>query len=181
MPYSIKFIYCFPHLSRHLALNLRCIGPTRTHGYRREACASAFMLKQSILLACALALTACNSEVNRQPQATVTTSLGASQQISAEPAPTELKPTEAPPTVAGSPRPKSAKSMIADWSDLNGRCRGGSGNDPRTMSACDDRDALSANLDATGWCHGKVGEWVGDAKWHRCTAQSCQRQPGGSC
>lgn len=103
---------------------------------------------------------------------------------SPSPSPTPTSVIASPlasPTLAPVPASKSAKTMIAEWDELNDRCRGGSGDDARTWSACDARDALGEKIDSAGWCQGKIGEWVGDAKWHRCTEDSCARQPGGSC
>lgn len=131
------------------------------------ATCSAFALPLAILFAC-------NSAIDVAPDSKHTDTAIAVAQKTAVPTPTSV-------TVAPAPTVKSAKIMIAEWDELNGRCRGGSGDDARTWSACDARDALGEEIDSAGWCLGKIGEWVGDAKWHQCTEDSCARQPGGSC
>lgn len=53
------------------------------------------------------------------------------------------------------PRPTE---LIATWSKLNSQCRGGSGDDPSTMHACEQRDAVGRRIDRAGWCFGKTGQ-----------------------
>lgn len=66
-----------------------------------------------------------------------------------------------------------AKASIAQWKVLNSQCRGGSGDDPVTRHACDQRDALTRQLAETGWCFGRKDDPDAAAyQWHRCTAKS---------
>jgi hypothetical protein len=66
-----------------------------------------------------------------------------------------------------------AKASIAQWKALNSQCRGGSGDDPATQRACDQRDALTRQLAETGWCFGRKDDPDAAAyQWHRCTPYS---------
>lgn len=62
------------------------------------------------------------------------------------------------------------KLMIDDVDELNGRCRGGSGDDPKTMDACEHRDALMKDLQANGWCYQAKDQNApaSDRRWMRC-------------
>lgn len=64
------------------------------------------------------------------------------------------------------------QTMIRLWAEANGACRGGSGNSPATMLACEERDAYSKRLDQLGWCYGRSGEYSYQYAWHRCQANS---------
>lgn len=64
------------------------------------------------------------------------------------------------------------KTMQRLWHEANGQCRGGSGDDPKTDLACDEREAYSKRLNQLGWCYGKEGEAGYQHKWHRCTRNS---------
>jgi len=62
--------------------------------------------------------------------------------------------------------------MIDEWRRLNEQCRGGSGDDPATMAACDQREAATARLKAAGICYGKEGQAGYQMTMHRCDGQS---------
>lgn len=63
--------------------------------------------------------------------------------------------------------------LIEQWSELNGRCRGGSGDDPKTLKACDLRDNLDASkMKPRNLCYGKEGQSGYQYEWHRCVAES---------
>lgn len=64
------------------------------------------------------------------------------------------------------------KTMISLWGQANGQCRGGSGHDPKTFAACDERDAYGKRLAQLGWCYGRKGELGYQMSWHRCTPSS---------
>ncbi len=64
------------------------------------------------------------------------------------------------------------KTMQRLWHEANGQCRGASGDDPKTLLACDEREAYGKRLDQLGWCYGKHGEAGYQHKWHRCTRNS---------
>lgn len=63
-------------------------------------------------------------------------------------------------------------ALIKQWTDLNSRCRGGSGDDPKTMQACEQRDAVGKRIDAAGWCYGKDGQMAYQYQWHACAKGS---------
>ena len=75
---------------------------------------------------------------------------------------------QAHPALAA-PKPNG---LIADWTRLNSLCRGGSGDDPATMKACGERDALTPRIEAAGWCYGQKGQFGYQYRWHACTARS---------
>lgn len=58
--------------------------------------------------------------------------------------------------------------IISQWYDQNSACRGGAGNDEKTLAACQSREAISAKLEAVGWCYGREGEVGYQMDWHRC-------------
>ncbi len=68
--------------------------------------------------------------------------------------------------------PGDAQSLLQRFEQLNGRCRGGSGNDPATWAACDERERLGPRLNALGWCFGREGEMGAEMQWHRCGPNS---------
>lgn len=69
-----------------------------------------------------------------------------------------------------------AQTLIARWRDLNGVCRGGSGDSPTTMAACRRRDDVGRRLGRLGWCYGRRGEAGYRMDWHRCQANSVRPQ-----
>lgn len=62
----------------------------------------------------------------------------------------------------------AAADLERRWGEANGRCRGGSGDDPATDKACEARDALGRRLEALGRCYGRQGEAGYQKRWHRC-------------
>jgi len=78
---------------------------------------------------------------------------------SAEDRSVDFVPADAPPAVA---------SLIQQWYDENDRCRGGSGDDPATAQACDERTITDGKIDGLGWCYGEDAEFGYEAKWARC-------------
>ena len=62
--------------------------------------------------------------------------------------------------------------MIAEWTRLNSLCRGGSGEDHRTVEACDARDKLIKQIDKKGWCYGKKAQLGYQFRWHACVSNS---------
>jgi hypothetical protein len=50
--------------------------------------------------------------------------------------------------------PADVQQLIEKSETLNDKCRGGSGNNPSTMKACDQRDKLLENIEKKGWCYG---------------------------
>ncbi|MDC7683320.1 hypothetical protein PQU92_08530 [Asticcacaulis sp. BYS171W] len=61
------------------------------------------------------------------------------------------------------------KALLTHYADLNEQCRGGSGDDPKTMKACDERDALSDKLEKAGYCYGEFAEYGFQSGWAKCS------------
>ncbi len=59
--------------------------------------------------------------------------------------------------------------LLRDWRTLNGACRGGHGDNPATLVACDRRDAVDRQLAAAGWCYGRPGDAGYQRDWRPCT------------
>lgn len=62
------------------------------------------------------------------------------------------------PALANYFPPKDVQVLIEKSEQLNDRCRGGSGDDPRTMKACDQRDALMEKIYKKGYCFGGLNK-----------------------
>ena len=54
------------------------------------------------------------------------------------------------------------------WLSANEDCRGGAGDDPKTMTACDYRNVIDDKMKAAGWCYGLVGQGRPFMDWHLC-------------
>ena len=76
---------------------------------------------------------------------------------------------EAPAT---SPARLDPQLLLSQWSDLNGSCRGGSGNNPATLEACEQRNVASNRLLQAGYCYGRRGEYGYQMSWHVCEPNS---------
>jgi hypothetical protein len=74
------------------------------------------------------------------------------------------------PQAAPSARPsaEAPTALLAEFEALNGACRGGRGDDPRTVEACAERDAAYRRLEALGWCFGRPGEFEYEKRWQPC-------------
>ncbi|QCJ00070.1 hypothetical protein [Agrobacterium larrymoorei] len=58
------------------------------------------------------------------------------------------------PTPSTSPTSTDdVSTLIEQWQEFNGDCRGGSGDDPMTAKACDTRSDVSARLESLGYCY----------------------------
>jgi hypothetical protein len=68
------------------------------------------------------------------------------------------------------------QALIERWSELNELCRGGSGDDPSTMEACDLREEVSGQLASADICFGKSGQYGYQMEMHRCDDRSLSRQ-----
>ena len=56
--------------------------------------------------------------------------------------------------------PAHAQSpLIQGWLAANTQCKGGHGDDPKTLKACKERDRLSAKLTRRGCSHQEDGDW----------------------
>ena len=60
------------------------------------------------------------------------------------------------------------EALITEWQALNDTCRGGSGDDPDTMKACDSRDDVTTKLNDAGWCYGHDGQAEYQREWEAC-------------
>lgn len=56
------------------------------------------------------------------------------------------------------------KSLMKRAASENARCRGGHGDAPETMRACNNRRKLLIDLEKRGWCPGEIGE----GRWVKC-------------
>jgi hypothetical protein len=98
-----------------------------------------------------------------------------------------VSPEDASPTVVQSEAPPAGPVLsasvalpdplsipiIAQYEQLNETCRGGSGDEPATMKACDDREALYPKVSAQGYCYGTLDDPDEASKnWHRCGPRS---------
>lgn len=75
------------------------------------------------------------------------------------------KPDQAQSSDASS---QSIDAMLNEVNRLNGLCRGGSGEDPKTLKACDQRDTLGTEIQARGWCWGPKNAIGADKHWMLC-------------
>lgn len=55
---------------------------------------------------------------------------------------------------------KDIQKLIEKVEILNDKCRGGSGDDPKTMKACEDRDNLILKIESKGYCWGSMNKNV---------------------
>jgi len=97
-------------------------------------------------------------------------------QLVAPTADTSVTSTTTPVAKKASGWTATEKGLIAGWIELNERCRGGSGDDPKTMEACELREAASAQLDSADICYGEEGQFGYQMKMHRCNERSTARQ-----
>jgi hypothetical protein len=71
--------------------------------------------------------------------------------------------TAASPALGAKYRPWTPPVLLQRWKVLNERCRGGSGREPATKQACDERKMVDAALFARGYCYvgmGATSRWV---------------------
>ncbi|MEO5334035.1 MAG: hypothetical protein H7839_18645 [Magnetococcus sp. YQC-5] len=64
--------------------------------------------------------------------------------------------------------PADPPALLDRWADFNSKCRGGSGDDQKTWDACDERDKMTEQLKAHGWCYGEPGQFGYQMEWHPC-------------
>lgn len=65
----------------------------------------------------------------------------------------------------------SVKQAVGVYEFLNELCRGGSGDNPKTQQACDNRDNLESIIQRAGWCYGHYDQPSYLKKWERCGAE----------
>ncbi len=71
-----------------------------------------------------------------------------------------------------SPTGGDATALLDEWMDWNEPRRGGSGDEPSTLEACDRREAVSAELEGMNLCYGKEDQVGAEYEWHTCGAGS---------
>jgi hypothetical protein len=81
---------------------------------------------------------------------------------------TEKVQSEIGKVVSTDRRPSGPVRIIAQWQDDDNSCRGGHGDSPETMKACDRREVITAKLEALGLCYGREGEQGYQMDWHIC-------------
>ncbi len=71
--------------------------------------------------------------------------------------------------MAGAPKATpGAQALMSQYDRLNDQCRGGSGDNPSTISVCNQRDKLYPTIVKTGWCWGPDDVAGYEKKWIRC-------------
>lgn len=83
--------------------------------------------------------------------------------------------------------PKAVVKLMKQQEQLNEQCRGGSGDNPATMKACDQRDKVLTKIEAEGWCWGHDEQTGADKTWEPCpqtsnttsTKKSSKQECGG--
>lgn len=64
------------------------------------------------------------------------------------------------------------KKIVQEWYELNEICRGGSGDERKTLRACDMRDQLYRKMRSMNLCYGKNGQYGYQYRWHHCAPTS---------
>jgi hypothetical protein len=71
--------------------------------------------------------------------------------------------------------PSEIQSLINQWTTLNKKCRGGSGNSADTWKACESRKKVYGEIVSKGWCYGRKGEYGYQHHWHQCNQDSIRK------
>lgn len=69
---------------------------------------------------------------------------------------------------------ESPPTLIGRWHERNSLCRGGRGDDPRTVEACGERERLGQSLERKGWCFGERWQAGFEMFWHDCIPAAYQ-------
>jgi ribosomal protein L32 len=72
---------------------------------------------------------------------------------------------------AGIP-PDDVAKLITREKAVDEKCRGGSGDDTNTQTACNERDALFSEIKSKGWCWGPDNKAEYQKDWMPCAASS---------
>jgi len=66
--------------------------------------------------------------------------------------------------------PANVRALLTTESQLNDKCRGGSGDSRATQKACAQRDQAVARLRRLGWCYGNgdPNQIEADKVWQKC-------------
>jgi hypothetical protein len=62
--------------------------------------------------------------------------------------------------------------IIWQWEEENSLCRGGSGDEAKTLAACDRRELIGRKLETVGWCFGRESDYGYQMQWHACEKTS---------
>jgi hypothetical protein len=81
--------------------------------------------------------------------------------------------TAASPAFGVNYRAWTAPELLQRWMVLNEDCRGGAGDDPATMRACDERNLVDAALFAHGYCYVGMGA---TSRWEKGPASRWTRR-----
>jgi uncharacterized protein len=73
--------------------------------------------------------------------------------------------------------------LLKQVDELNSKCRGGSGDNPATMAACDQREVAVSTLKERGWCWGPANVAEYQKSWQRCsgTGTATAATPSAKC
>ncbi|VTU36138.1 OB-fold protein [Variovorax sp. PBL-E5] len=78
-------------------------------------------------------------------------------------------PVVVAPMAAPAMPPVDALVLLKARGDaLTDQCRNGSGSDPMTRQACDQREVVLSKLKGMGWCWGRTGQYNGALGWVQC-------------
>ena len=66
--------------------------------------------------------------------------------------------------------PANVRALLKTESQLDDKCRGGSGDSPATQKACAQRDQAVVKLRRLGWCYGNgdANQIEADKVWQKC-------------
>lgn len=64
--------------------------------------------------------------------------------------------------------PSDPAALIKLWYQQDTECEGGVGDNQQIQTACTERDAYTAKLNAAGWCYGEPGDLAYQMAWHQC-------------
>lgn len=67
--------------------------------------------------------------------------------------------------------------LMRQEDQLNSQCRGGSGDAPATMAACEKRENILAKIKSQGWCWGTGGQFGYERDWTKCEPQAALAKP----
>ncbi len=76
------------------------------------------------------------------------------------------------PTALAAKKQIPTDRLVNLWLQVNGECRGGRPDDPRTDAACEVREVYDKKLEARGWCYGEPGQYGSQMVWHECGSGS---------
>lgn len=128
------------------------------------------MTKRCVLVLSALALLgACSQPADRSEQVAGTNQT--------EPPAAANSQEAAPPAPLPSASPQRPNDLISAEERENEACRGGSGDDPATMRACNRRQVLLKELQDAGWCWGGA-EIEADKRFVTCKPGDPDYSPG---